>query len=37
MIDFDITKRINIHKIKIYLYNFKSKEEFEQEFNFKKG
>ena len=37
MIETNIMKRINILEINNYLYSFKNKEQFEDEFNFEIG
>ena len=37
MIEINIMKRINIFEINTYLYSFKNKKQFENEFNFTLG
>ena len=37
MIDLDSAKRINIFEINNYLFQFKTKKEFENEFDFRSG
>ena len=37
MIEINIVKRINIFEINNYLFQFKTKKEFDNEFNFKLG
>ncbi len=37
MIEINVNIRINLLEINTYLFNFKNKEQFEKEFNFRSG